>query len=87
MTQELLNQIDFTIFQRQSKMEEEYSQKTKDLATLLQTFTAENESQQDQNSSQDNNVVESNQRATYSSTKVKARNLLPNVAYRRYKRF
>ena len=85
MTQELLNQIDFTIFQRQSKMEEEYSQKTKDLATLLQTFTAENESQQDQNSSQDNNVVESNQRATYSSTKVKARNLLTNVAYRRYK--
>ena len=85
MTQELLNQIDFTIFQRQSKMEEEYSQETKDLATLLQTFTAENESQQDQNSSQDNNVVESNQRATYSSTKVKARNLLTNVAYRRYK--
>ena len=85
MTQELLNQIDFTIFQRQSKMEEEYSQETKDLATLLQTFTAENESQQDQNSSQDNNVIESNQRATYSSTKVKARNLLTNVAYRRYK--
>ena len=85
MTQELLNQIDFTIFQRQSKMEEDYSQETKDLATLLQTFTAENESQQDQNSSQDNNVVESNQRATYSSTKVKARNLLTNVAYRRYK--
>ena len=51
----------------------------------MQTFTAENESQQDQNSSQDNNVVESNQRATYSSTKVKARNLLTNVAYRRYK--
>ena len=51
----------------------------------MQTFTAENESQQHQNSSQDNNVVESNQRATYSSTKVKARNLLTNVAYRRYK--
>ena len=85
MTQELLNQIDFTIFQRQSKMEEEYSQETKDLATLLQTFTAENESQQDQNSSHDNNVVKSNQRATYSSTKVKAINLLTNVAYRRYK--
>ena len=85
MTQELLNQIDFTIFQRQSKMEEDYSQETKDLATLLQTFTAENESQQDQNSSHDNNVVKSNKRATYSSTKVKARNLLTNVAYRRYK--
>ena len=51
----------------------------------MQTFTAENESQQDQNSSHDNNVVKSNQRATYSSTKVKARNLLTNVAYRRYK--
>ena len=48
----------------------------------MQTFTAENESQQDQNSSHDNNVVK---RATYSSTKVKARNLLTNVAYRRYK--
>ena len=56
MAQHLLNQIDFSIFQSQSKMEEDYSQETKDLATLLQTFTAENESQQDQNSSQDNNV-------------------------------
>ena len=85
MTAELLSQIDFSIFQRQSKMEEDYSQETKDLATLLQTFTAEEESQQDQNSSHDNNVVNSKQKAFYSSTKVKARNLLTNVAYRRYK--
>ena len=84
MAQHLLNQIDFSIFQSQSKMEEDYSQETKDLATLLQTFTAENESQQDQNSSQDNNV-EHNKRAVYSCTKVKARNLLTNVGYRRFK--
>ena len=56
MAQAILNQIDFTIFQSQSKMEEDYSQETKDLATLLQTFTAENEDQQDQSFSQDNNV-------------------------------
>ena len=84
MAQHLLNQIDFSIFQSQSKMEEDYSQETKDLATLLQTFTAESESQQDQNSSQDNNV-EHKKRAVYSSTKVKARNLLTNVGYRRFK--
>ena len=51
----------------------------------MQTFTAEKESQQDQNSSHDNNVVKPKQKAFYSSTKVKARNLLTNVAYRRYK--
>ena len=37
-------------------MEEDYSQETKDLATLLQTFPAENEDQQAQSFSQDNNV-------------------------------
>ena len=84
MAQQLLNQIDFTIFQSQSKMEEDYSQETKDLATLLQTFTAENESQQDPSLSQDNNV-DHKKRAVYSSTKVKARNLLTNVGYRRFK--
>ena len=84
MTQAILNQIDFTIFQNQSKMEEDYSQETKDLATLLQTFTAENEDQQDQSFSQDNNV-DQKKRAPYSSTKVKARNLLTNVGYRRFK--
>ena len=50
----------------------------------MQTFTAENESQQDQSLSQDNNV-EHKKRAVYSNTKVKARNLLTNVSYRRYK--
>ena len=51
----------------------------------MQTFTAEKESQQDQNLSHDNNVIKPKQKAFYSSTKVKARNLLTNVAYRRYK--
>ena len=83
MAQTILDQIDFTIFQSQSKMEDDYSQETKDLATLLQTFTAENEDQQDQSFSQDN--VDHKKRAAYSSTKVKARNLLTNVGYRRFK--
>ena len=51
----------------------------------MQTFTAETENQQNQNLSHDNNVVKPKQKAFYSSTKVKARNLLTNVAYRRYK--
>ena len=50
----------------------------------MQTFTAENEDQQDQSFSQDNNVYHK-KRAAYSSTKVKARNLLTNVGYRRFK--
>ena len=50
----------------------------------MQTFTAENEDQQDQSFSQDNNV-DHKKRAAYSSTKVKARNLLTNVGYRRFK--
>ena len=51
----------------------------------MQTFTAENEYQQDQSFSQDNNVDQNKKRAEYSSTKVKARNLLTNVGYRRFK--
>ena len=57
------------------------------METLLKTFTEENENQQNQNSSQDNNVVPKKvkRRSDYSNTKVKARNLLTNVAYRRFK--
>ena len=52
----------------------------------MKTFTDENENQQDQNSSQDNNVDPTKKkRAAYNNTKVKARNLLTNVAYRRFK--
>ena len=85
MAQAILNQIDFAILRSQSKMEVELSQETKDLATLLKTFTEENENQQYQNSSQDNNANSNKKRLAYSSTKVKARTLLTNVAYRRYK--
>ena len=88
MTQINLDQIDFSIFQSQSKMEQEPTQETKDLAILLKTFAAEEENQQDQNSSQDNNVDQLKKikkRAAYSTTKVKARNLLTNVSYRRFK--
>lgn len=77
-----MNQTDFSILRSRSKMEEELAKETKDLAILLKTFTEENEDQQHQNSSQDNNVDFNNKkRLAYSSTKVKARNLLINVAY------
>ena len=53
----------------------------------MKTFTEENKNQQNQNSSQDNNVISKKvkRRSDYSNTKVKARNLLTNVAYRRFK--
>ena len=54
----------------------------------MSTFTESQENQQDQNSSQDNNVVpkkEIKRQSDYSNTKVKTRNLLTNVSYRRFK--
>ena len=57
------------------------------METLLKTFTEENENQQNQNSCQDNNVVPKKvkRRSEYSNTEVKARDLLTNVTYRRFK--
>ena len=84
MAQAMLDQMNFSVIQSQSRMVEE----EKDLETLLSTFTECQESQQDQNSSQDDNVVpkkEIKQRSDYSNTKVKTRNLLTNVSYRRFK--
>ena len=86
----MLDQMEFTLLQSQNRTEQEQEQldqETKDLGTLLKTFTAENENQQNQNSSQGNNVVlkQVKRRSDYSNTKVKARNLSTNVAYRRFK--
>ena len=85
MAQEMLDQANFSMIQSQSRMEQEQ----KDMETLLSIFT-ENivGDQQDQNVSQGNNVVpktKMKQRKHYSNTKVKARNLLTNVSYRRFK--
>ena len=58
------------------------------METLLSTFAENIEDQQNQNSSQDNNVVpkkEMKKRADYSSTKVKTTNLLYNVSHRPFK--
>ena len=62
------------------------------METLLSTFTEERGNQQDQNFSQDDNDITKKKRkrkriakSNYSNTKVKARNLLPNVSYRRFK--
>ena len=55
----------------------------------MSTFGENGENQQDLNFSQDNNVVPkksiSKRRSDYSNTKVKTRNLLTNLAYRRFK--
>ena len=90
MAQAMLDQMEFTLLQSQNRTEQEQeqlNQETKDLETLLKTFTEENENQQNQNFSQDNNVIpkQVKRRSDYSNTKVKARNLLANVAYRRFK--
>ena len=86
MAQAMLDQASFSmIHPSQSRMEQEQ----KDMETLLNTFT-ENivDDQQDQNFSQDDNLVQTKKkkrRKDYSSTKVKTRNLLTNVSYRRFK--
>ena len=54
----------------------------------MSTLTENTEDQQELNLSQDNNVVpkqQIKQRNDYSNTKVKTRNLLTNVSYRRFK--
>ena len=81
MAQTMLDQMEFSLLQSQNRTEQEQlDQETKDLETLLKTFTEENENQQSQNSSQDNNVVPKKvkRRSDYSNTKVRARNLLTN---------
>ena len=52
----MLDQANFSMIQSQSRME----QQQKDMETLLSTFTENIESQQDQNFSQDDNVVPKN---------------------------
>ena len=84
MAEAMLDQANFSMIQSQSRLEQE----RKDMETLLSTFTESIEDQQNQNSSQDNKVVPKKvmkKRADYSSTKVKTRNLLSNVSYRRLK--
>ena len=84
MAQAMLDQMSFSMIQSQSRM----AQEEKDLETLLSTFTESQENQQDQNSSQENNVVpkkEIKRRRDYSNRKVKTRNLLAKVSYRRFK--
>ena len=59
----------------------------KDMQILLNTFSEEIESQQGQDFFQDDNNVlknKKNVKSNYSSTKVKARNLLTNILNRRY---
>ena len=75
-------------FQSQSRLEQKQE---KDMETLLSTFTEEIESQQGQNFSQDDNDVlkkkkkKRTAKSNYSNAKVKARHLLTNVSYKRFK--
>ena len=81
----MLDQANFLMIQSQSRMEQEQ----KVMETLLSTFTESIGDQQDQNFSQDDNVdpkKKMKQRKDYSNTKVKTRNLLTNVSYRRFKK-
>ena len=84
MAQAMLDQANFLMIQSQSRMEQEQ----KDMEILLSAFTESVvENHQNQSSSQDNNVVpkkQMRQRKDYSITKVKTRNLLTNVSYRRF---
>ena len=83
-------ELDAATYNLESKLEVERN----DFQTLLNTFSEGIESQQDLNFSTNDNDVDfkkekiskSKSRNTqYSSTKVKARNLLTNVRYRRFK--
>ena len=53
MAEAMLDQANFSMIQSQSRME----QQEKDMETLLSTFTESTGDQQDQNFSQDDNVV------------------------------
>ena len=54
MAQAMLDQANFSMIQSQSRLVQEQ----KDIVTLLSTFTENIEDQQNQNSSEDNNVVQ-----------------------------
>ena len=80
MAQVMLDQANFSMIQSQSRMEQEQ----KDMETLLSTFTESVvENQQNQNSVVPKKMMR--ERKDYSNTKVKTRNLLTNVSYRRFK--
>ena len=85
MAQAMLDQENFSMIQSQSRLEQEQ----KYLETFLSTFGENEENQQDLNFSQDDNFVPKKnilkRRSDYSNTRVKTRNLLTNVPYRRFK--
>ena len=88
MAQAMIDFHKYSQYQSQNSVEQAHA---KDMETLLGTFKEEIGSQQGQNFSQDYNDVPKNnnrkpkERSNYSNTKVKARNLLTNVSYRRFK--
>ena len=80
--------IDYQTYSQYSKLNR--VDEDKDMQTLLDTFSKEIGSQQDQNFFQDNKDVKKKKTkpkssSNYSDTKVKTRILLTNVSNRRYK--
>ena len=85
MAQAILDQANFSLIQSQSRMEQEQKDTETVLSTVPESIV---DDQENQNFSQDNNVVprkKMKQIKDYSSTKVKTRRLLTNVSYRRFK--
>ena len=75
-------------FQKYLQFQTSKEEDEKDTQTLMSTFPKEPESQQDLNFFQDDNNSQKKKKKKKSncnSTKVKARNLLTNLSYRRYK--
>ena len=78
----MLYQANFSLMQSQEML----TQEQKDMETLLSTFTEKIGSQEDQNFLQVDNVIpKKKRRKDYSHAKVKTRNLLTNIFYRRFK--
>ena len=86
MAEAMIDFQKFSQLQSQSRLKQEWE---KDMETLLNTFTEETEKQEDQNFFQDDNDVRKKRKRTaesnYINTKVKSRNLLTIVSYRRFK--
>ena len=78
-------------FQKYLQFQTSKEEDEKDTQTLMSTFPKEPESQQDLNFFQDDNdsqkkkKQQQKKKSNCNSTKVKARNLLTNLSYRRYK--
>ena len=85
MAQAMIDYQTYSPYPKPNRVEED-----RDMQTLLDIFSEEIESQQDQDFFQDDKDVQKKKpkeesNSNFSNTTVKTRNLLTNVLYRRYK--